>query len=173
MKLASNTPSDDALKRASQSTPRSQPLIRLPDRHNPFSSSDAPSDADKASLPTPKDLLPEALARKASQSDTSPTKLPTPDGSVSQDTKAISKTSNTATEGSQNRKSPANRKVIFASGGICDGYQAQEVLDAGADVAMVYTAMTYGGVGLIARMKGEMVEAREKRHEVDKQGTVR
>jgi dihydroorotate dehydrogenase len=56
-----------------------------------------------------------------------------------------------------------NRKVIFASGGICNGYQAQEVLEAGADIAMVYTAMTYGGVGTIARMKGEMMEARGKR----------
>ncbi|KAI9804491.1 MAG: hypothetical protein M1825_001390 [Sarcosagium campestre] len=54
------------------------------------------------------------------------------------------------------------RKVIFASGGITNGKQALEVLDAGASVAMMYTAIVYGGVGTITRVKGEMRS--EKRH---------
>ncbi|XP_014559117.1 hypothetical protein COCVIDRAFT_92855 [Bipolaris victoriae FI3] len=50
----------------------------------------------------------------------------------------------------------APRKVIFATGGITNGRQAREVLDAGASVAQVYTAMIYGGAGTITRIKQEM-----------------
>jgi dihydroorotate dehydrogenase len=49
-------------------------------------------------------------------------------------------------------------KVIFATGGITNGKQALEVLNAGASVAMVYTALVYGGVGTISRIKNEMRE---------------
>ncbi|KAJ4291762.1 Dihydroorotate dehydrogenase (quinone), mitochondrial [Kalmusia sp. IMI 367209] len=54
------------------------------------------------------------------------------------------------------------RKVIFATGGITNGRQAREVLDAGASVAQVYTAIIYGGVGTISRIKAEMREERNK-----------
>lgn len=47
-------------------------------------------------------------------------------------------------------------KVIFATGGITNGQQALEVLNAGASVAMVYTALVYGGIGTISRIKDEM-----------------
>lgn len=50
------------------------------------------------------------------------------------------------------------RKVIFATGGITNGRQAREILDAGASVAQVYTAIIYGGVGTISRIKEEMRE---------------
>ena len=46
--------------------------------------------------------------------------------------------------------------IIFASGGITTGAQAREVLQAGASVAMIYTALVYGGVGTITRIKQEM-----------------
>ena len=49
-------------------------------------------------------------------------------------------------------------KVIFASGGITNGKQALEVLNAGASVAMIYTALVYGGSGKITRIKQEMRE---------------
>lgn len=52
----------------------------------------------------------------------------------------------------------AKRKVIFATGGITNGKEALEVLEAGASVAQVYTALVYGGVGTIARIKEEMRE---------------
>jgi dihydroorotate dehydrogenase len=54
---------------------------------------------------------------------------------------------------------PGPRKVLFATGGITNGRQAREILDAGASVAMVYTALIYGGVGTITRIKEEMREA--------------
>jgi dihydroorotate dehydrogenase len=54
------------------------------------------------------------------------------------------------------------RKVIFATGGITNGRQAREILDAGASVAQVYTAIIYGGVGTISRIKGEMREEAKK-----------
>ncbi|KAI1083692.1 FMN-linked oxidoreductase [Whalleya microplaca] len=53
-------------------------------------------------------------------------------------------------------RAPVERKVIFATGGISNGRQALEVLNAGASVAMVYTGLVYGGAGTITRMKGEM-----------------
>lgn len=56
-------------------------------------------------------------------------------------------------------------KVIFATGGITNGHQALEILNAGASVAMVYTALVYGGVGTISRIKDEMrkeIESKKK-----------
>lgn len=55
------------------------------------------------------------------------------------------------------------RKVIFATGGITNGRQAREILDAGASVAQVYTAIVYGGVGTISRIKTEMREEAKKK----------
>ncbi|EFE42271.1 hypothetical protein TRV_02971 [Trichophyton verrucosum HKI 0517] len=48
------------------------------------------------------------------------------------------------------------RKVIFASGGITNGAQALAAINAGADVAMLYTGLVYGGSGTITRTKEEM-----------------
>ncbi|CZS93807.1 hypothetical protein WAI453_001237 [Rhynchosporium graminicola] len=49
-------------------------------------------------------------------------------------------------------------KVIFATGGITNGKQALEILNAGASVAQIYTALTYGGSGTVTRIKREMSE---------------
>ena len=57
----------------------------------------------------------------------------------------------------------AKRKVVFASGGITNGAEALQVLEAGADVVQIYTAMVYGGVGVVGRMKGEMRAAMRER----------
>lgn len=54
------------------------------------------------------------------------------------------------------------QKVIFATGGITNGEQAQKVLNAGASVAMVYTGMTYSGAGIITRMKRELKDGGSK-----------
>jgi len=53
------------------------------------------------------------------------------------------------------------RKVIFASGGITNGKQAQAVLNAGASVAMMYTGVVYGGSGTVTRVKQELREERQ------------
>ena len=58
-------------------------------------------------------------------------------------------------------------KVIFATGGITNGQQALEVLNAGASVAMVYTALVYGGIGTISRIKDEMREEMRKNSKQD------
>jgi len=55
--------------------------------------------------------------------------------------------------------SPETPKVIFATGGITNGEQCLEILNAGASLCQVYTAMMYGGVGTVTRMKKEMREA--------------
>lgn len=54
-------------------------------------------------------------------------------------------------------------KVIFATGGITDGEQCLQILNAGASVCQVYTAMMYGGVGTVTRMKEEMREAMRRK----------
>ena len=56
-------------------------------------------------------------------------------------------------------------KVVFATGGVTNGGQAVELLKAGASVAMVYTALVYGGSGTISRIKDEM------RHESESKGS--
>ncbi|KAF1813342.1 dihydroorotate reductase pyre [Eremomyces bilateralis CBS 781.70] len=50
-------------------------------------------------------------------------------------------------------------KTIFASGGISTGEQALAVLNAGASLAMMYTALSYNGVGHITTVKREMEDA--------------
>ncbi|KAK1048855.1 Dihydroorotate dehydrogenase (quinone), mitochondrial [Friedmanniomyces endolithicus] len=71
-----------------------------------------------------------------------------------------------ATSGSSGTgpKSEEKDKVIFATGGITNGEQCLQILNAGASVCQIYTAMMYGGVGTVTRMKREMREAmrREK-----------
>lgn len=49
-------------------------------------------------------------------------------------------------------------KVLFATGGITNGEQALQVLNAGASVAMVYTTMVYGGAGTVTRIKSEIAK---------------
>ncbi|KAF2835251.1 FMN-linked oxidoreductase [Patellaria atrata CBS 101060] len=62
----------------------------------------------------------------------------------------------------QSASQSAEAKVIFATGGITNGAQALEVLNAGASVAMIYTALVYGGSGTVTRVKGEMREQIKK-----------
>ena len=67
----------------------------------------------------------------------------------------------TATPAIEEVRDPAaeqHPKTIWATGGIRTGQQALRVLNAGADVAMVYTGLVYGGAGTITRMKKEMRE---------------
>lgn len=62
------------------------------------------------------------------------------------------------------------RKVIFASGGITNGKQVLEVLDAGAGVAMLYTYLVYGGVGTITNIKREL---RSEMRKIEEHGFVK
>ncbi|KAI9876738.1 MAG: Dihydroorotate dehydrogenase (quinone), mitochondrial [Pleopsidium flavum] len=110
-----------------QDNSSSQPLLRLPERHNPFSSE--PSQPDQ----------PPALS-SSTHIDQLPSNKEAPDSSSSSLPGSL-----------QSRDQP---KVIFATGGITSGKQALEILNAGASVAMVYT--TLGGVGTISRIKAEM-----------------
>ena len=107
---------------------KSQPIIQIPPRNNPFSS-DSPSTNSSPS---------------AFSADTNIKQLPT-------------------ITPSEHPKEAPKRKIIFATGGITNGKQALEVLEAGASVAQVYTALVYGGVGCIARIKDEMREEMKRR----------
>ena len=110
----------------------SQPLIQIPERNNPFSSSTDPSTNPMTS----------AISSSSANKPTTH-----PDYPHNHTQPHPPKT---------NTKPKPKPKIIFATGGITNGAQALEVLEAGASVAQVYTALVYGGVGTIARMKDEM-----------------
>ncbi|OAF56117.1 Dihydroorotate dehydrogenase (quinone), mitochondrial [Pseudogymnoascus destructans] len=48
------------------------------------------------------------------------------------------------------------RKTVFGSGGVTNGKEALKVLEAGADMVQVYTALVYGGAGTLTKIKHEM-----------------
>lgn len=49
-----------------------------------------------------------------------------------------------------------DKAVVFASGGITSGHDAEEARKRGAKIVMGYTGMVYSGVGFWGRMAGEM-----------------
>ena len=113
---------------------KQQPLIRLPSRNDPQSTEEGgPEGAPAYSNSHHLDQIPSSIVAQSGPPFTQPSSLAgaTPLGSLQQ-------------------------KVIFATGGITNGKQALEVLNAGASVAMVYTALVYGGVGTMSRIKSEM-----------------
>lgn len=69
---------------------------------------------------------------------------------------AVTAAVSAATKGVRDSASTRDQKVIFATGGITNGRQALEILNAGASVAQVYTALIYGGAGTVTRIKREM-----------------
>lgn len=108
-----------------------QPLLKIPERH----SSDATVPQGKVldAAASAADTVTSAVTSAVSSlSGTTPSKIP--------------------------EEAQYKEKVIFATGGITNGKQALEVLNAGASVAFVYTALIYGGAGTISRIKKEMRE---------------
>lgn len=90
--------------------------------------------------------------------------LESPEPALSSSTHAAQGTNKSASSAPHSEASPAQKeKVIFATGGITNGEQALQVLNAGASVAMVYTALVYGGAGTISRIKGEMRDEMKRR----------
>ncbi|KAF2207719.1 hypothetical protein CERZMDRAFT_115062 [Cercospora zeae-maydis SCOH1-5] len=108
-----------------------RPLIELPERHT----SEQPEAA-------------KHVGQAAGSASTSPDDAAAPQNAT-QTGKASSPRE--AAEGALQKD-----KVIFATGGITNGEQCLQILNAGASVCQVYTAMMYGGTGTITRMKGEM-----------------
>jgi dihydroorotate dehydrogenase len=71
--------------------------------------------------------------------------------------KTVSTKESATNEGGTNANLDSHKpKVIFATGGVTNGKQALELLNAGASVVQVYTAIIYGGVGTVSRIKREM-----------------
>lgn len=129
-----------------------QPLFRIPTEkyyHVSGPTGSEPSPLTKV-LSSPTDLEPSKVTRPRS----SPAELEPSDVTKVQSNKSEPEPPTTA---NVNVLSKAEEpKVIFATGGITNGKQALEVLTAGADVAMCYTALVYCGVGTISRIKNEM-----------------
>ena len=121
-------------------------------------------DAGPKALPAPPKSKPESTDSTSSMTNTT-VSLDTPAPTSAFDDLADSAPSITVNSTPDAAPAPnAPRKVIFATGGITNGRQAREILDAGASVAQVYTALIYGGVGTISRIKQEMRDeaARQK-----------
>ena len=124
-----------------EQTSKNQPLIRLPSRNDPQSSEETGSEnAPAYSNSHHLDQIPDKVSLEGRSGILQPS-LPM----------------------NTNSSGPLKQKVIFATGGITNGEQALEVLSAGASVAMVYTALVYGGVGTVSRIKGEMREEMKRR----------
>ena len=123
-----------------ESDSTSQPLIRFPERHK-ISSSNSPNTTESPALSS------------SSHINQLPNPSPTPSSSSSR----------MSSSSPPPLPQPPKRKVIFATGGITTGAQALEVLESGASVCQVYTALVYGGAGTITRMKGEMREEIKRR----------
>lgn len=115
---------------------KSQSILRIPERNNPFASRSAPDDAPTPAEPsTEREVLAASSSTDTTASPSLAPKSPSP-----------------SSPPSSNR----NRKVIFGTGGVTNGAQALELLAAGADVAQVYTALVYGGIGTVSQIKEEM-----------------
>ncbi|KAF1960788.1 FMN-linked oxidoreductase [Byssothecium circinans] len=114
---------------------------------------------------TPSDVISSAKASLPKASTQLPSESSPPPTNVDDLSEAAPKLTLQSQPSSTTAPAPAPtgpRKVIFASGGITNGRQAREILDAGASVAQVYTAIIYGGVGTITRIKQEMREEAKK-----------
>ncbi|KAK5686310.1 Dihydroorotate dehydrogenase (quinone), mitochondrial [Elasticomyces elasticus] len=68
-----------------------------------------------------------------------------------------------SSDGTATHKPTEKEKVLFATGGITNGEQCLQILNAGASVCQIYTAMMYGGVGTVTRIKQEMRDAMQKK----------
>jgi len=155
--LKPSTPSQDT-------SSKSQPLLRLPERNSPSS----PSPSSSLSHPATPPDRPPALS-SSSHINQLPSPPPPPSSSARTSLSSPASSSSAPADTALGptavpASTSANPKtVIFASGGITNGRQALEVLEAGASVAMVYTALVFGGVGTISRIKGELREEMKKR----------
>ena len=95
-------------------------------------------------------------------------KVPERHTSHSPPIQSLNSPSSSSSPASSTPPSAAGSKVIFATGGITNGEQCLQILNAGASVCQIYTAMMYGGVGTVTRMKQELREAKKNGNEVMK-----
>jgi dihydroorotate dehydrogenase len=132
--------------------------ITLPTQSEDTKPSAAQKSGDDSSPSMLEKLEPAASTKSSMNKPTLGLEQPGPKP-ASSDFDDISESAPLVTMHSTPKAAPAPndpRKVIFATGGITNGRQAREILDAGASVAQVYTAMIYGGAGTITRIKQEM-----------------
>lgn len=120
-----------------------------------------PSESPLQALSEATSKLPPASADLPSKA--SPPVTDIDDLSASAPTVTLQTTSPARQQSAPAPSTTGPRKVIFATGGITNGRQAREILDAGASVAQVYTAIIYGGVGTISRIKQEMRDEAAKK----------
>ncbi|KAH7062834.1 hypothetical protein BKA63DRAFT_526573 [Paraphoma chrysanthemicola] len=153
-------------RKALDEGPRSIPLPQ---------SSDQKSVAGHNTDEQPSTSIPDKLKRSLSPTESSKTTLTaeidaSPSASTNVDDIEVSAPKVTLHSTPVTAPAPnAPRKVIFATGGITNGRQARAVLDAGASVAQVYTAMIYSGAGTISRIKQEMRDDARRQATITKQ----
>ncbi|KAI7279728.1 FMN-linked oxidoreductase [Hortaea werneckii] len=133
-----------------------QPIVKVPERHHTSQLQSSGQTLEPASVSGPASAIAPPPSNPASPA-------------TSTSTQSIPSTSSTSTSPSKSgsKAKDLEPKVIFATGGITNGEQCLQILNAGASVCQVYTAMMYGGVGTITRIKQEM---RENMHQHGKDG---
>lgn len=144
---------------AAKADSTSEPIVKLPERHNDpnLESSGQTFEPSTVSSPATAIAPPPSDATSAS-TKTEPASSAAPYASIGPTTpppsvSADSKSSKPSERGGAKDFEP---KVIFATGGITNGEQCLQILNAGASVCQIYTAMMYGGVGTVTRIKEEM-----------------
>jgi dihydroorotate dehydrogenase len=149
-----------------------QPLIQIPDRHTststaekaaalPESTAEAPVSGTSPSTPPKLQAGEEGSTRDVAESAlkmVTHTGGPPSEKDNAPSSSAQSQSSSKKTE-KKVKTQDLTPKVIFATGGITNGEQCLQILNAGASVCQVYTAMMYGGVGTVTRIKSEMRSA--------------
>lgn len=137
---------------AAEKESEQQPSIQLSERN---------SDSSKSQAPKLSSVTYTGKAESSSPSNTPPS---TPEDPITAPYASIGPTTTPPSISSSTDSNPVNKgkdfepKVIFATGGITNGEQCLQILNAGASVCQIYTAMMYGGVGTITRIKSEMRE---------------
>ncbi|KAI7185929.1 hypothetical protein KC324_g7282 [Hortaea werneckii] len=136
---------------------RTKRIVKVPERHHTSEPLSSGQTLEPASVSGPASAIAPPPSNPAS-----PTTSPS-----TQATSSASASTSTPSSKSGSKSRDLEPKVIFATGGITNGEQCLQILNAGASVCQVYTAMMYGGVGTVTRIKQEM---REKMHQHGKDG---
>ncbi|KAI6870853.1 FMN-linked oxidoreductase [Hortaea werneckii] len=134
-----------------------QPIVKVPERHHTSELQSSGQVLEPASVSGPASAIAPPPSNPASPTTSTSTQAPS----------STSSPTSTPPSRSGSKTKDLEPKVIFATGGITNGEQCLQILNAGASVCQVYTAMMYGGVGTITRIKQEM---RENMHQHGKDG---
>ncbi|KAF7189329.1 Dihydroorotate dehydrogenase (quinone), mitochondrial [Pseudocercospora fuligena] len=141
-----------------------QPLVQIPDRHlpeptQPTKNVGKVSESHPVAAGSSPNIPPTTEGKASSPREAAEGAVKKVIDSAEKPKEAVKKAVSKVTPQEPTPSLSPASKVIFATGGITNGEQCLEILNAGASVCQIYTAMMYGGVGTVTRIKSEMREA--------------